>query len=439
MSKVTGIHRASLTAVAYSGSRVPRATEHGDEWAEPASLSRRSVRQRGLIAAVQVLALAVWFSASAVVPTLQRDWGITAAEAVWLTASVQIGFVVGAVTSAFTNLADRVRPQVLLALGAGGAAACTAFLSLFATDLAAAIPLRFLTGICLAAVYPVGMKLMASWAVPAHRGGSFGILLGALTLGSALPHLIGVLSMPWQDVMLIAAGTTFVGALLSIVGIRPGPYLDTRRTKPNHRFVLQMFRDRRQLQVNLGYFGHMWELYAMWTWLPSFALASMRDQSGATANLVALGLFVAIGVAGVVGCLIGGWSSDRFGRSRTAIIALAVSGACCLLSPVVFPLGWVAMLVFGSIWGASVIADSGVFSTLVSEITDSHYVGTALTAQTAIGFLLTVVTIQVVPLLAAVVTWQYAFLLLVPGPLIGLVAMLAFGKIHPAKRQEIPS
>jgi Sugar phosphate permease len=374
---------------------------------------------------VQVLALAVWFSASAVVPTLQREWGITATGAVWLTSSVQIGFVIGAVMSATTSLADRIRPHVLLAASATGAAACTALFALFADDLLVGLPFRVLTGVFLAGVYPVGMKLMASWTTANNRGRSFGVLLGALTLGSALPHLIGVLDVSWHGLMVCAAGVTFSGALVGLLVVRPGPEISERGGRMDPRHLVRMFRDAGPRLINLGYFGHMWELYAMWTWLPSFVLASRGHQS-VTTVWVAVGLFISIGVAGVIGCLIGGWAADRFGRSRTAMIALAVSGSCCLLTPVVFFSPWLVLVLFAAVWGASVIADSGIFSSLLTENTDRRYVGTALTAQTAIGFLLTVVTIQVVPLVAEVTGWQFAFLVLLPGPVIGISAMGVF-------------
>ena len=214
----------------------------------------RMNRQRGLIALVQILGLAVWFSASAVVPTLRLEWGISSAEAVWLTASVQVGFVAGALTSTVLNLADRIRPQLLLATSAAGAAACTVTLAVFVDGLSAAIPLRFLTGVFLAGVYPVGMKLMASWSPSESRGKAFGVLIGALTLGSALPQLIsGIGTLPWQQVMGTAAAITTLGALIAAAGVRPGPYLDTQPIKPNPRYALEMFKERGPRLANLGH------------------------------------------------------------------------------------------------------------------------------------------------------------------------------------------
>ncbi|MFD6518081.1 MFS transporter [Rhodococcus sp. NPDC060176] len=380
-------------------------------------------KQRALIAAVQVLGLCVWFSATAVVPSLRLEWGIDPTAAVWLTASVQIGFVAGAVASTLLNLADRVPPQYLLAASAFGAAICTVVLALFATNLSAAIPLRFLTGVLLAGVYPVGMKLMASWSKPSDRGRAFGLLLGALTLGSALPHLIsGLGPLPWRAVMSMAAALTAIGAIIAALLIKPGPLLDTRPITPSPRYALTMFRERGPRLANIGYFGHMWELYALWTWMSMFILAG-RDQRGSEQTSTSFIAFAAIGFAGIAGCLLGGWASDRFGRSPAAVTALVISGACCVLSPLFFTAPTGTLLAFLLVWGAAVIADSGVFSTSLSETADSRFIGTALTAQTAIGFLLTVVTIQLVPVVAEFSSWRYAFLLLAPGPILGAVAM----------------
>ncbi|GAA1210088.1 MFS transporter [Prauserella alba] len=383
------------------------------------------LQRRIAIAAVQVLGLAVWFSMSAVVPTLRVEWGISAAAAVWLTASVQIGFVVGAVGSAALNLADRVRPHLLLAGSAASAAVCTVVLALLAGGMATALPLRFLTGVFLAGVYPVGMKLMVSWSGQSGRGVSMGMLIAALTVGSSVPHLIaGFGSLPWRSVLLAAAALGGLGALVAITVVRPGPHLGAGSPLPNPRYALTMFTERRPRLANLGYFGHMWELYALWTWIPTFLLA--RDAPDAP-QVVELVVFATMGLAGAAGCFLGGWVSDRFGRSPAAVSALAVSGACCLFSPLALDAPPVVLVVFCAVWGAAVIADSGVFSVSLSETADSRYVGTALTAQTAIGFALTVVSIQVVPLAAAVVGWQFAFLALVPGPVIGALAMRSFG------------
>src|SRR5215468_11229689 len=376
---------------------------------------RHSLVQRGLIALVLVLAMAVWFSASAVVPALASQWHLSAGAAAWMTAPVQAGFVLGAVGSAGFGLADRIRPHLLVAGCAAGAAGCTLVMALFADGPLAAVPLRFATGAFLAGVYPVCMKLMASWSPPAGRALTMGMLIGCLTLGSSLPHLIdGLARLNWRAVLVAAAATAFSAAIIAGALVRPGPQFPSRGWSGRGRYALAMFADRGPRLVNLAYFGHMWELYALWTWLPTFLIVSRTTTTGLSApGTSGIDAFLAIGVAGLAGCLLGGWAADRLGRAATAAAALAVSGACCLLSP----------LAFTAVWGAAVIADSGVFSTLLSELADRRYLGTALTAQTAIGFLLTIITIQAIPLIAAVTGWRYAFLVLAAGPMTALPAL----------------
>lgn len=386
--------------------------------------------QLGLIAAVQVLAMGTWFSASAVVPALTQAWRITDLQAVWLTASVQGGFVLGALTSAALNLSDRFPPQVIAGCAALGAALATVSVAPASGDFAPVLVLRMATGFFLAGVYPVGMQLMASWFGPAGRGLALGVLIGALTLGSALPHLLsGLDRLPWQGVLTTAAALSAVAALIAFLLVRPGPHRRSGAVAHRPGYALQMFRERGPRLANIGYFGHMWELYALWTWLPLFLLAATTADE-ASAGIIS---FLTIGVAGVTGCLLGGWASGRFGRARAAGVAMVVSGVCCLLSPLVFDGPWPLVALLLGVWGASVIADSGVFSTALSEVADSRYTGTALTAQTAIGFLLTLVTINLVPVVADLVGWRYAFLALAPGPLLGAVAMRSYHRHVEAK------
>ena len=398
---------------------------------------RHPLVQRGLIALVQVLAMGVWFSASAVVPALTRQWHLSAGAAAWLTAPVQAGFVAGAVVSAVLGLADRLPPHLLVAGCAAGAAACTLIMALFADGPLAAIPLRLATGAFLAGVYPVGMKLMASWSPPPARARAMGVLIGALTLGSALPHLIdGLGRLNWRAVLVVAAMIALAGGIVAGALVRSGPQFPAADRGGRPRYAVAMFADHGPRLVNLAYFGHMWELYALWTWLPAFLAAShaatvshAAAASQAAGDAAGVEAFLTIGLAGAAGCLAGGWVADRLGRAATAAAALAVSGACCLLSPLAFTVSRRWLLAFAAVWGAAVIADSGMFSTLLSELVDRRYVGTALTAQTAIGFLLTIVTIQLVPLIATVVGWRYAFLALAAGPTTGLAALAALNRL----------
>jgi MFS family permease len=385
--------------------------------------------QRGLIALTLVLAMAVWFSASAVVPALASQWHLSAGAAAWMTAPVQAGFVLGAVGSAALGLADRIRPHLLVAGCAAGAAACTLVMALFADGPVAAVWLRFATGAFLAGVYPVCMKLMASWSPPASRALAMGALIGCLALGSALPHLIdGLGRLNWRAVLAAAAAAAFCAAIVAGALVRPGPQFPAGGGTGRRRYALAMFAARGPRLVNLAYFGHMWELYALWTWLPTFLAVSGTTTGQPVPGGSGIDAFLVIGVAGLAGCLLGGWAADRIGRAATAAAALAVSGMCCLLSPLFFTAGRPWLLAFTAVWGAAVIADSGVFSTLLSELADRRYLGTALTTQTAIGFLLTIVTIQAIPLAAAVTGWRYAFLALAAGPMTALPALTALSR-----------
>jgi MFS family permease len=381
-------------------------------------------RQLALIALVQVLVLACWFSASAVVPALRRDWDISSFQATLLTVAVQLGFVTGAVSSAAVNLADRFPAHKVVAASALVAAAATGLIALVVDGMPWAVTLRFVTGVALAGVYTVGKKLMRGW-FDRGRGFALGVLIGALTLGSAMPQLVSSFaSLPWRGVLVTAAVSALVGAVAALGFVRAGPL--ARPAPPlAPRFVLSLFRDRGPLLANLGYFGHMWELYAMWTWVPAYVAASLTASSGDVPGRTVVGLtaFVVIGVAGVVGCLGAGRLGDRLGRARVAGWAMRVSATCCVLAALVFGLSpWVVAPVL-LVWGVSVIADSGLFSSCVADVVDPRYVGTALTTQTAIGFLLTVVTINAVPWVVDLVGWRAAVLLLAIGPAAGAVAM----------------
>jgi MFS family permease len=382
----------------------------------------RPLPQLALAVTVQVLGLSVWFSTAAVVPSITADWGISSGAASWLTTAVQVGFVVGAVTSALLNLADRLPIRGLIAGSAALAALTTALLPALADGLAVALPLRFLTGFALAGVYPVGVKLVASWFAQA-RGLAIGLLLAALTVGSALPHLVTAFAeLPWRSVLLVTAGLALLGALVALCA-RPGPA--TTASAPLHpRYVLTMFRDRAQRDVNLGYFGHMWELYAYWTWLAAFVSAALLSSGGEEPGRTALGLatFATAGLAGAAGCVLAGVSTLRRDPIAFARLALAASAACCLLSPLAFGAPAVLLIALVAVWSFFVIADSPMFSTALSQAADRRYVGTALTAQLAIGFLITAIAIRLVPLLADQLGWRWAFFFLFPGPLLGFLA-----------------
>lgn len=369
--------------------------------------------------------MTLWFSATAVLPALEDAWELGPTGAAWLTAAVQLGFVVGALTSAVFNLPDLLPPRRLVAASAVLGAAANLALALCVTSLGPALALRFLTGVCLAGVYPPGMKIAAGHVTGRSRGLAIGVLVGALTIGSATPHLVaGILdgsSLSFELVLSISSALALVGAILMVTAVGDGPHAPPPVPFDVHQ-IGRVLRNRSVLLANAGYCGHMWELYAMWTWLVTFLMASSDGAHERAARVFA---FAAIGVAGAFGAAAGGWLADRAGRTRVTVIAMAISGTCCLASPALYGAPWLLLVPFGLVWGACAVADSAQFSAAVTELTETDYVGTALTLQTSLGFALTMVTIQGLPLLAEIdgVGWQYAFVALAPGPFLGCIAM----------------
>ncbi|MBE3640301.1 MFS transporter [Mangrovicoccus algicola] len=387
-----------------------------------------------LICAGVVGVMTTWFSATAILPELVRAWALSPAAAAWLTNAVQGGFVIGALGASLVNLPDIMRMQRLMTLAALLAAAANLALLLAPTP-AAAILARAVTGLALAGVYPPAVKLMATW-FRRGRGLALGALIAALTLGSSMPHLVRALSggVAWQVVVvvtsLLAAGSAAIFALM----VREGPHGFGRATF-DPRQCLQVLRDRPVFYANLGYFGHMWELYAMWAWILAFAAAAreagLSPFPAGTPSMLAF----AVVASGAAGCLAAGWLSDRIGRCRTTAAMMAVSGLSALAIGVAFDgPGWLLLLV-AVIWGMSVIGDSAQFSAAVTELAEPRLVGTALALQMGIGFGLTLVAIQTVPLMAAALGgWQWAFAILVPGPVIGAWAMLRLRRLPEAAR-----
>lgn len=390
--------------------------------AGPAATQQPRGRALALLALAVVLAMTTWFSATAVLPALRALWGLSASEAAWLTIAVQLGFVAGALVSAVLNLPDIVSPRRVIFGAALGAAAANALVAT-APGVEVALPLRFATGFFIAGVYPPAMKVMATH-FRTGRGLALGIMVGAVTLGSAMPHFVnGIGGLPWQQVVLASSTLTVIGGAIALGLVRDGPFPFPRGSfRP--RYMLQAFRDPAVRLANLGYFGHMWELYAMWSWFVIF-LAESASALGMedTRTVASLGTFVVIG-SGAIGCWLGGITGDRWGRTKTTAAAMAVSGTCAALIGVTFGGPLPLVLGIGVIWGISVVADSAQFSTMTTELADQAYVGTAVTVQMAIGFLLTTATIWLMPLVRDAVGWSWAFLVLAPGPALGVVAML---------------
>jgi MFS family permease len=380
------------------------------------------IKALSVVAGSQLLVLTLWFSASAAAPQLEIDWRLTSGETAGLTLAVQIGFVVGALGSAALAVADVIPARRLFLLASLlGAVANSALLALGPGDFGLAFVLRMLTGMALAGVYPSGLKVMAGW-FRHGRGMALGVLVGALTIGSAGPHLIRGFGLGWQGVLATASGLAVVGGALMALLVEDGPY-DTGRQVFSWRHVHSVVGNRGVRLSTYGYLGHMWELYAMWTWTAAFLSASALE-AGAGDGFVPSATFLVIAIGGV-GAWLAGLLADRRGRTLVAGGSMAVSGSCALATPLIFGLSpWLVVPVF-VVWGFAVVADSAQFSAMVTETAGDTYRGTALTLQTALGFLLTLITIRGVPILADVWGWRWAFPWLALGPALGILAMVS--------------
>jgi len=383
----------------------------------PRTSLREQRRALGVLAVGLMLSMTTWFSTSAVLPQLRDRWELSTNASSLLVVVLQLGFVIGAVASAVIGFADRVAPRRLILVAAVLAAlANAAIVPIDRYD--AAVVLRMLTGAFLAGVYPPALKLVSTW-FRIGRGSAMGVMIAALTVGSAAPHLLnGVGGAQWTVVMLSSSLSTVAGgAVVAFIG-RDGPWpFPTSTFEVRHAWqALQQPEVRR---ASVAYLGHMWELYAMWAWIALFLSDAVDDHaSGLNPSFLAF----AVIAAGAPGSIIAGVVGERVGKRRSAVGAMLISGTAALVIAVPGLPFWLVVVV-ALAWGASVVADSAQLSAIVSERADQRYVGTALTAQLAFGFLLTIATMWLVPFVEARAGWWVAFALLAPGPLLGAWAL----------------
>jgi MFS family permease len=378
----------------------------------------------GILALAEVLGMSLWFSASAVSGQFRVLWGLSSSETGWLTTAVQLGFVAGTACAAVLNLADLVPARVYFSLSALLGAGANAAL-VIAPDFGPALLCRFLTGFFLAGVYPPAMKMAATW-FRTDRGLAIGIIVASLTVGKAIPYLVRSADVSGlRTVVLSASAGALLSSALVALGYRDGPHEFPRRPF-SWRLVATVARHRETRLATAGYLGHMWELYAMWTWVPAFLAASAATRAAAgdvtPVGVVYLLAFGAI-AAGGAGAIWGGWAARRTGYARVVTVAMAASGLCSLAIGLFFGASLWLLAPVVLVWGFFVVADSAQFSAMVTELAPAHAVGTALTLQTSLGFLLTMVTIQLVPLLVDVAGWQLAFPVLALGPAAGIAAI----------------
>jgi len=384
----------------------------------------RKRRSLMILAVCQVLGMSLWFSASAVLPSLQTQYAISSAQAAALSSSVAFGFVGGTLLSAVFGLADRLESRRFFAAAAViGALANAAAIAIDPTT-TLFIVTRGVIGACIAGIYPIGIRMAATWA-STDLGILVGLLVGATTLGSASPFLLAAFGgVDWRHAV-IGASTLAVAAAVLIQFFTPGPR-HRQAGAFKARYVLDAWRRRPLRLANLGYYGHMWELYAMWTWIAGFVEASLHTSSpGIAAPFWAkLAAFFIIGL-GALGCFGGGLFADRWGRTTLTIGAMLTSGSCAVLAGFLFGSSPWLLVVFCVVWGVTVVADSAQFSASVVELSDAEHIGTMVTVQTCVGFLLTMVSIHLVPPINAAVGWHWTFLFLAVGPFLGAWAMYA--------------
>lgn len=369
----------------------------------------------------QFAGTSIWFSGNAVLAELMELWSATSPMAGWITSAVQLGFIAGTLVFSLFAVSDRFSPRRVFLLCTVAGALSNLLIALAGNSPAWLLTFRFITGVFLAGIYPVGMKIAAGW-YEKGLGNALGFLIGALVLGTAFPHLLkgGLSPVPWQWIIFLSSGVCLLGGLLMFLLIPDGPYrVSTTGFDP--LAVVTLFRHRQLRAAAFGYFGHMWELYTLWAFVPVFLTGYLSRVPGISLN-VPLWSFWIIAI-GSVGCSVGGLVSARVGSAQVAFILLVVSGACCLLSPLFFLASPALFLPLMLLWGMAVVGDSPQFSTIVARTAPRQLVGSALTLVNCIGFSITVVSLSLAQWISSVVNPQYLLVMLAAGPVMGLLWM----------------
>ncbi|MFW1677752.1 MFS transporter [Pontibacter sp. JAM-7] len=382
-------------------------------------MQQRPRRILPLIILAQFLGTSTWFAGNAILPLLQQSWQLADSAVAPLTNSVQFGFICGALLFALLALADRISPRYLFFVCATGSAVANLGIALWADNLQQVVVLRFLGGMMLAGVYPVGMKIATGW-YPEGLGRALGYLVGALALGTASPHFVSALQFSsWQPVIYSVSLAAFIGGWLILLGVPDGPAL--HQGKALSLRDLWVALQHKPLRASAGgYFGHMWELYAVWALVP-FWLQAWAVNHGQTLN-IAFWSFTVI-AAGLFGCIAGGRWSVKFGSRRVAFYMLLGSGLCCLLSPLAFNLPLWVMLLFWWFWGFTIVGDSPQFSALSAQTAPPAVVGSALTMINCVGFSISMVSVQLSAMLLSDVPIAWIMWLFVPGPVLGMLSL----------------
>lgn len=375
-----------------------------------------------IIVIAQFLCTSLWFAGNAILTDLAKDLNLNEAALGHITSAVQFGFIIGTLTYAALMIADRFLPSRVFFISAILGAVSNLSITMGEQSITSLLVLRFLTGFFLAGIYPVGMKI-ASDHFEKGLGKALGFLVGALVVGTAFPHLLKsfTAALPWKMVLIFTSALSIVGGTLILLLVPNSPY-QKKGQSLNFTALFNIFKTRPFRSAAFGYFGHMWELYTFWAFVPVILTTYKNLHPAGNLNIPVLSFSII--AAGGLACVASGYLSQIFGVKKTAFIALFLSGCCCIISPFTFSLPAIPFIIFLIFWGLAVIADSPLFSTLVAQNATAEIKGTSLTIVTCIGFSITIVSIELLNYLSGYINTRFIFLFLAPGPIAGLLYML---------------